>query len=114
MSPWKDFGRYGSVGFELVLSMAIGFYGGRWIDARLGAHGWITLVGFLGGTGVGFRMLFQASKSMMRDIERTERKDRGEDPWSDQRDLTEGQDGAGKPEPEDPTKAAKTKGGDEP
>ena len=47
--PWKEYGRYGSVGIELILSMAVGYYGGRWVDARVGAHGWITLAGFLAG-----------------------------------------------------------------
>jgi ATP synthase protein I len=88
MLPLKEYGRYGSVGIELVLSIAIGFYGGRWIDGRVGGHGWITLAGFLGGVYAGFRALYRASKFMMRDIERAERKDRGEDPWSDERDIT--------------------------
>ncbi len=89
MLPLREYGRYGSVGIELVLSIAIGFYGGRWIDERVGGHGWITLAGFLGGVYAGFRALYRASKFMMRDIERAERKDRGEDPWSDERDITE-------------------------
>jgi hypothetical protein len=87
--PFKEYGRYGSVGLELLLSMALGYYGGRWIDARVGGHGWITLVGFLAGVAVGFRAIFQAGKAMQRDIERAERRDRGEDPWSDERDLTD-------------------------
>jgi ATP synthase protein I len=85
MVPFKEYGRYGSVGLELLLSMALGYYGGRWVDARAGAHGWITLVGFLAGVAVGFRAIFQAGKSMQRDIERAERRDRGEDPWSEER-----------------------------
>ncbi len=86
-NAWKELGRYGSVGLDLLLSMAIGYYGGRWIDARLGTHGWITLVGFLGGTAVGFRTLFRAGKTMQRDIERVERAERGEDPWPEQREA---------------------------
>jgi len=84
-SPWKDYGRYGSVGLELLLSIAVGYYGGRWLDGRFGAHGWLTLVGFLAGVTVGFRTLFETAKHMRRDIERAERVQRGEDPWPDQR-----------------------------
>ncbi len=85
MTPWKDYGRYGSVGIELILSMAVGYYGGRWLDQRFGAHGWLTLAGFLAGVVVGFRNLFRAASFMQRDIQRAERKQRGEDPWPEDR-----------------------------
>jgi ATP synthase protein I len=98
MTPWKDYGRYGSVGIDLILSMAVGYYGGRWIDARVGAHGWITLAGFLAGLGVGFRTIFRAGKHMQRDIERAELREHGGDPWADERDLT-----APKKDGEDPS-----------
>jgi hypothetical protein len=81
MFPLKDYGRYGSVGLELLLSMGVGYYGGRWLDGRVGGHGWITLAGFLAGVVVGFRAIFQAAKNMQRDVERAERKERGEDPY---------------------------------
>jgi ATP synthase protein I len=96
MKPWKEYGRYGSVGIELVLSMAIGYYGGRWVDARLSGHGWITLLGFVAGVVVGFRAIFNVSQHMMKDIERAERADRGEDPWDDKRDDKGHDDGADK------------------
>jgi ATP synthase protein I len=83
MTPWKDFGRYGTVGIELILSMAIGYYGGRAIDTRIAGHGWVTFLGFLGGVAVGFRSIFATARHMQKDIERAERKDRGEDPWQE-------------------------------
>jgi len=91
MAPFKEYGRYGSVGLELLLSMAVGYYGGRWIDGRFGGHGWLTLAGFLAGVVVGFRAIFQVGKHMQRDIERAERRDRGEDPWAEERDFDEPQ-----------------------
>jgi ATP synthase protein I len=81
MFPFKEYGRYGSVGLELLLSIGVGYYGGHWLDGRFGgAHGWITLAGFLIGVVVGFRALFQAGKQMQRDIERAERRERGDEP----------------------------------
>ncbi len=82
----KSFGRYGSVGFELLLSIAIGYYLGHWADGKLGTH-WISLVGFLLGCYAGFRALFKAAKRMERDIERDEMLARGEDPWAEERAL---------------------------
>jgi ATP synthase protein I len=78
----KSFGRYGSVGFELLGSIAVGYYLGHWLDGKLGTH-WISVVGFLLGCYAGFRALFQTAKQMQRDIEREEKLARGEDPWAE-------------------------------
>ena len=75
--PWKEYGRYGSVGIELVLSILIGFYGGRWLDNRFGGgRGWITLVGFAVGVYAGFRQIFRASKEIERAADATDRAER--------------------------------------
>ena len=54
----KSLGRYGAVGFELLLSIAVGYYLGRWADGKLGTR-WLALVGFLVGCYAGFRALFR-------------------------------------------------------
>jgi Putative F0F1-ATPase subunit Ca2+/Mg2+ transporter len=77
----KSFGRYGSVGFELLASLAVGYYLGHWLDGKLGTH-WLGLVGFLLGCYAGFSSLFRTAKQMQRDIEREEKLERGEDPWA--------------------------------
>jgi hypothetical protein len=82
MLPLKDFGRYGTVGIELIVAMAFGYYGGRWIDQKVGAGGWITGIGALFGVVVGFYSIWRAAQTMERDVLRAEKKERGEDPWS--------------------------------
>ena len=87
--PWTAYGRYGSVGIELVLSIMLGWYGGHWLDGRIGGgHGYLTATGFLIGVYAGFRALFAVAKKMEKDIERAERKERGEDPWKKTDDGT--------------------------
>lgn len=81
MKGMKSFGRYGSLGFELLGSIAVGYYLGVWLDKKAGTH-WIALVGFLLGCYAGFRAIFKAAKTMQRDIENEERLERGEDPWA--------------------------------
>jgi F0F1-type ATP synthase assembly protein I len=81
MKGMKAFGRYGSLGFELLASIAVGYYLGVWIDKKAGTHAFAT-VGFLVGCYGGFRALFKAAKSMQRDIDNDERLSRGEDPWA--------------------------------
>lgn len=81
MKGMKSYGKYGSLGLELLLSMAVGYYLGHWLDGRFGTR-WIALVGFGLGLYAGFRALFKAGKQMQKDIEREEALNRGEDPWA--------------------------------
>lgn len=78
--PWKDIGRYGTVGLELILSMAVGYYVGRWIDGRFATHGWGARVGFLVGVYAGFRSLYKAAQHMQREAERRDREDQDRQP----------------------------------
>jgi len=73
--PWKAYGRYGSVGIELILSMGVGYLVGHWLDGRFGTH-WIAVVGFLLGVYAGFRQIFIAAKRMQADAEREEEEER--------------------------------------
>ena len=81
MRGLKAFGKYGSIGFELLASIAVGYYLGAWLDKRFETR-WIAFVGFLVGCYAGFRALFRAAKQIQRDVEREERLARGEDPWA--------------------------------
>ena len=82
----KSYGRYGAVGFELLASIAVGYYLGHWLDGKLGTS-WLAFVGFLLGCYAGFSSLFRAAKQMQRDIEREEKLERGGDPWADEDDA---------------------------
>lgn len=61
---------YSTVGLELVLSIIVGFLGGRWLDGKLGTHPWLSLVGFFFGVAAGFRTLWRAGRRMQRETER--------------------------------------------
>lgn len=87
----KSFGRYGAVGFELLASIAVGYYIGHWLDGKFGTH-WIAFVGFLLGCYAGFSALFRTAKQMQRDIEREEQLERGEDPWASETALPDERD----------------------
>jgi hypothetical protein len=78
--PWKEYGRYGTVGIELVVSILAGYYAGHWADQRwAGGHGWVTLFGVVVGVYAGFRQLFRAGAQMQRDADREERRERAEE-----------------------------------
>jgi hypothetical protein len=82
-SPWKDIGRYGSVGIEFVLTIALASGLGYWLDARYwGGRGWGLGAGFVLGVAVGFRNLVRTANQMQRDIERAEAKDPEAHRWT--------------------------------
>lgn len=78
---WKAYGRYGSLGIELLVSMAVGYFLGKWLDDRVGAGGWLTGLFTAAGVYAGFRAIFKAAKQMEHDIEKEEKLERGQAPW---------------------------------
>ena len=74
--PWKEVGRYGSVGLEFVLTILIVGALGQWLDQRYwGNHGWGLAGGFLLGVTVAFRNLVRTAGQMQADIEKAEARD---------------------------------------
>ena len=81
--PWKEIGRYGSAGIELVLTILLVTWLGSWLDGRYwGGHGWGVAGGFVLGMAVGFRNLFRTARRMEKDIERAEAKDPEASRWT--------------------------------
>lgn len=69
--PWRNVGRYGTVGFELILSIVVGYWVGHWLDEKLlPGRSWLTVAFTLGGVYAGFRALYKAAKQLTADAER--------------------------------------------
>jgi len=74
--PWKELGRYGTVGLELALTILIVAGIGHWVDLHYWpGKNWGLVVGFALGAAVGFRNLLRTGRQMQRDIERAEAQD---------------------------------------
>jgi hypothetical protein len=81
--PWKELGRYGGIGIELVLAMLILGAIGHWLDQRYWhGHDWGMTVGFFLGIAVGVRNLVRAARRMQRDIEQAEANDPQAGRWT--------------------------------
>jgi hypothetical protein len=81
--PWKELGRYGGVGIELVLAILILSAIGHWFDSRYAkGHEWGMTVGFFLGIAVGVRNLVRAAAHMQRDIEKAEAQDPEASRWT--------------------------------
>ncbi len=84
MHRFQGVGAYATVGLDFALAVVIGFLGGRWLDNKLGTHGWLTVIGFVFGVAAGFNLLWKAARRMR---EETEREDweaqRRKQDWND-------------------------------
>jgi len=82
MNKWRDLGDVGAVGIEFVLSIAVGYYGGRWLDHKyFGDHGYATAIGAAFGVFAAFKAIYDASKRAQRrlqELEDQEKKEREE------------------------------------
>lgn len=76
MQNLKGIGAYGTVGLDFAVAVAIGTYGGWWLDKKLGWTPWLTIVGLLFGVAAGFNVLYKAAKRLKEETEREERKQR--------------------------------------
>jgi len=75
-SSWKAYGRYGTVGLELVLSIAIAAIIGHYLDGKFfPGKLYLTIAFAIGGTYAGFRQLYKAAKRLERDTEKMDREE---------------------------------------
>jgi hypothetical protein len=108
---YKAVGSWGTLGLEIVLSIMLGFFGGRWLDARFGTDPYLGLLGFFFGCGAAIKSILRTTKEMRAVTEREEKEQGNPAPmWdrpSDREDDREKQRDEGSPRgPDVPTTAA--------
>lgn len=73
---WKGLGGPGTLGIEIVLSVAVGLLGGQWLDKKFGASPWFTLIGLAYGIAAASRAVYRALKQANKEAEELDRKER--------------------------------------
>lgn len=73
---WKGLGGPGTLGIEIVLSVAVGLLGGSWLDKRFGSSPWFTLIGLAYGLAAAGRAIYRALKQANADLAELEKKER--------------------------------------
>ena len=71
---WRIAGSTGAVGFEVAAAIAIGYFGGNYLDQKLGTKPWLMYLGLLAGIGAAIKALVRVTREYKRDVER------GDDP----------------------------------
>jgi ATP synthase protein I len=73
VEQWRGVGSLGTIGLEVVLSIAFGFFGGRWLDGKFGTEPYLAVLGFCFGIGAAVRAFMRAAAEMKIQADREER-----------------------------------------
>jgi ATP synthase protein I len=62
-------GRVGSIGIEMGLALCLGYFGGQWLDGRLGTAPYLTFLGARLGLVAGLKSLYQLTRRTKAELE---------------------------------------------
>ncbi len=65
---WMIAGTTGAVGLEIGVAVGIGYFGGRYLDARFGTSPWLMWIGFGAGIGAGVKALIRVVRAYERSL----------------------------------------------
>jgi ATP synthase protein I len=68
---WRIAGTTGAVGIEVAVAIAIGYFGGHYLDNKLGTQPWMMYVGILAGIGAAIKALVRVTRDYRRSTEGT-------------------------------------------
>ena len=60
---WRIAGNTGAVGFEVAVAIAIGYFGGQWLDGKLHTAPWLSYFGFAAGIGAAIKALVRVVRA---------------------------------------------------
>ena len=72
---WTIAGTTGAVGLEIAVAIGIGYFGGQYLDHKLGVAPWLTWVGFAAGVGAGIKALVRVVRSYRKTLDEEDRPD---------------------------------------
>ena len=67
---WQTAANTGSVGLEIAVAIGIGYFGGQYLDRKLGLAPWLTWIGFAVGVGAGIKALIRVVRSYHKSLEK--------------------------------------------
>ena len=66
---WAIAANTGAVGLEISLAIGIGYFGGRYLDGKLGTAPWLAWIGFAAGVGAGIKALIRVVRTYRKSLE---------------------------------------------
>jgi F0F1-type ATP synthase assembly protein I len=86
IEQWRGVGSFGTIGFEIVLCIAFGFFGGRWIDEKFATAPYGEGIGFFFGLAAAINSVMRAHREMQALAAKEEREHGNPRPIYDARD----------------------------
>ncbi len=66
---WGIAATTGAVGLEIAAAIGIGYFGGQFLDRKLGTTPWLTWVGFAAGIGAAIKALVRVVRSYQKSLD---------------------------------------------
>jgi F0F1-type ATP synthase assembly protein I len=66
---WAVAANTGAVGLEISIAIGIGYFGGRYLDGKLGTEPWLGWIGFAAGVGAGIKALIRVVRTYRKSLE---------------------------------------------
>ena len=86
VDEWRGVGSFGTIGLEIVLCIAFGFFGGRWLDEKFGTAPYLAGLGFVFGLAAAIKSVMRAHAEMQALAAKEEREQGNPSPIYDSRD----------------------------
>ncbi len=59
---WRTAGLTGAIGLEIAAAIAIGTFGGEWLDGKFHSAPWCQWIGFAAGVGAAIKALIRVTR----------------------------------------------------
>ena len=59
---WRLTAEAFALGFEIIIDMTLGYFGGWWLDNKLHSTPWLKWIGFGAGIGAGIKALVRVTR----------------------------------------------------
>jgi ATP synthase protein I len=73
---WRIAGSTGAVGMEIAAAIAIGYFGGNYLDHRFGTQPWLMYLGLFAGVGASIKALVRVTREYRRESGENRRDER--------------------------------------
>jgi F0F1-type ATP synthase assembly protein I len=69
---WRIAAQTGAVGIEIALCIAIGYFGGSWLDGKFHSTPWFKWIGFGAGIGAAIKALVRVTRNYKKSLKQDE------------------------------------------
>ena len=65
---WYSAAQASSIGFEILASLGVGYFLGKWLDGKFHTKPWLTIVFFLAGVGAAIKAMVRLVREYKREF----------------------------------------------